>query len=245
LLLAQESAGLAILDWVISSNTFIHSENFADVFDLAPRAPGEALTGAMLIERVHPEDLDSLLGEFSRESLSARDFEKEFRIVCRDRSVRWIQSRGRLFSGASGLPERMLSLNYDITARKTSEHANAELAAIVASSIDAIIGVDPLGMITTWNAGADRMLGVHGGLIGHRVDDLLSGVAEADRAAFHLAPGEPSRANSRPGSNSRRSQHRHSGDGRADPRDRRPRDRLIARDARRVQQSSARTMSAS
>jgi CheY-like chemotaxis protein len=76
LLLAQESAGLAILDWVIPTNTFIHSANFVDVFDLAPRGSDVPLSPAMLLERIHPEDLDALLAEFSDQSLSARDFEK-------------------------------------------------------------------------------------------------------------------------------------------------------------------------
>jgi two-component system CheB/CheR fusion protein len=47
----------------------------------------------------------------------------------------------------------------DITERKRGEEAMARLAAIVASSYDAIIGVAPDGAITTWNAGAQRIYG--------------------------------------------------------------------------------------
>ena len=194
LLLAQESAGLAILDWVIPTNTFIHSDNFADVFDLAPRDSDVPLSPAMLLERIHPEDLDALLGEFSNQSLSARDFEKEFRIVCRDGNVRWIASRGRLFSGAGGSPERMLSLNYDITQRKIAERANAELASIVASSIDAIIGVDLLGRVTSWNIGAERLFGIEAAqIIGQPLTDALPNLSSEEREAYrqNLSDGNP------------------------------------------------------
>ena len=194
LLLAQESAGLAILDWVIPTNTFIHSDNFADVFDLAPRGADVPLSPVMLLERIHPEDLDALLGEFSDQSLTARDFEKEFRIVCRDGGIRWIASRGRLFSGPGGAPERMLSLNYDITQRKIAERANAELASIVASSIDAIIGVDLSGSVTSWNIGADRLFAIDAAhMIGRPLVDALLGMSVEEGEDFrrHVTDGSP------------------------------------------------------
>jgi two-component system CheB/CheR fusion protein len=47
----------------------------------------------------------------------------------------------------------------DITERRRSEEDLARLAAIVASSHDAILGLTPEGVITTWNAGAERTYG--------------------------------------------------------------------------------------
>jgi PAS domain S-box-containing protein len=47
----------------------------------------------------------------------------------------------------------------DITARRLTEDAALRLAAIVASSDDAIVGMDLDGIITSWNAGAERIFG--------------------------------------------------------------------------------------
>lgn len=47
----------------------------------------------------------------------------------------------------------------DITKRKEAERATAELAAVVANSNDAIIGCTLDGVVRSWNAGAERILG--------------------------------------------------------------------------------------
>ena len=158
LLLAQDAAGLAILDWVIETNTFVHSDNLLELFDLA-LDPGAALEPTQLVDRIHPDDIGRLIEEFATGAERAQTFETEFRIVRRDGGVRWIASRGRFFLGAAGTPERMLSLSSDVTERKAAERGNAELASIVSSSIDAIVSVDLAGDTTSWNIGAERLFG--------------------------------------------------------------------------------------
>lgn len=53
----------------------------------------------------------------------------------------------------------VLSLIQDITQRMKLERKQAELAAIVESSDDAIIGKSLMGIITTWNRGAESVFG--------------------------------------------------------------------------------------
>ena len=59
------------------------------------------------------------------------------------------QSANRVLSGQNG----------DLTGREQSELAKEYLAAIVASSDDAILSKTLGGIITSWNSGAERMFG--------------------------------------------------------------------------------------
>jgi PAS domain S-box-containing protein len=62
----------------------------------------------------------------------------------------------------------------DITERKRTEMISLQLAAIVASSDDAIIGRDLRGVVTSWNAGAEREFGYTASeMIGHSITRLI------------------------------------------------------------------------
>src|SRR5580693_4484530 len=60
--------------------------------------------------------------------------------------------------GPNGV-DRVVSVFHDVTERKKTEAALSRLAAIVESSDDAIVSKDLNGVITSWNAGAQRMFG--------------------------------------------------------------------------------------
>ncbi len=57
------------------------------------------------------------------------------------------------------LQQKALSLATDVADRRRAEEAQLHLAAIVSSSDDAILSKDLDGIITSWNAGAERMYG--------------------------------------------------------------------------------------
>jgi PAS domain S-box-containing protein len=69
-----------------------------------------------------------------------------------------VESRHVLMSETDGR-RLVLETNRDITERKQAEEAQLRLGAIVASSDDAIISKTLEGIITSWNAGAQRIFG--------------------------------------------------------------------------------------
>jgi PAS domain S-box-containing protein len=70
-----------------------------------------------------------------------------------------VASRWSLQRDERGLPTAILETNNDITDRKQAEEAQLRLGAIVSSSDDAIISKTLEGIITSWNAGAQRIFG--------------------------------------------------------------------------------------
>jgi PAS domain S-box-containing protein len=112
-----------------------------------------------VLQRIHPEDRDRVLEYVQNAVRARRDYDVEFRIVLPDGAVRYIHGLGHTAFSASGDLVEVVGTNVDVTERKRAEEAQLRLAAIVASSDDAIIGKTLGGIITSWNAGAQRIFG--------------------------------------------------------------------------------------
>jgi diguanylate cyclase (GGDEF)-like protein/PAS domain S-box-containing protein len=153
--IAAENASDMIYEWDLRSGD-------VDVFGSAPQVLGDS-TAPVSYEAwksmVHPEDLERVLAESARHILNGERYSDEYRIVGRNGQVYRYSNRGQAVLTASGEPYKCVGLLTDITESRLAEEAISQLAAIVQCSEDAIMATDTTGAITTWNDGAQQLLG--------------------------------------------------------------------------------------
>ena len=111
----------------------------------------------MRVDDIHPtDDLEWVQAEFTAQA-HGKPLASAIPCLCKDGSTFYadIHSTPLVIDG------RMCNVGFftDITERRRAEAANARLAAVVASSDDAILSKTPDGMIVTWNQGAERLYG--------------------------------------------------------------------------------------
>lgn len=112
------------------------------------------------IERlVHPADFEAWRQGHQTALVQSGKLEFEFRILLPGGPARWFLTRGETVRDPEGAVTEAYGVMFDITRRKAAEEAAARLAAIVASSEDAIISTDMAGLVTSWNTSAARLLG--------------------------------------------------------------------------------------
>ncbi len=113
---------------------------------------------------------------------------------CKDQSLVDVSISVSRVKDATGNTIGLTTIARDITGRKRAERAQAQLAAIVETSDDAIVGRAPDDTIVSWNAAAERMFGWSAGeAIGKSFRGLLSQTPEVRKQSRFekVLRGEP------------------------------------------------------
>lgn len=197
--LAQRAAHVGSWDWDIATGELYWSEQIEPMFGFSPGEFGA--TYEAFLECVHPEDRRRVMDAVNACVEKAKDYAIEHRIVWPDGTVRVVSETGDVIRDENGRAIRMAGIVQDITERRRAEEALREsedksrnLAAIVESSHDAIIGKSLDGTILSWNAGAERMYGYVAEEIVGRPVSVLSPAERPDeviRILERLKRGEP------------------------------------------------------
>jgi PAS domain S-box-containing protein len=140
--LAAEAAQFGVWGWNIDRNQVWGSEKWQRLFGFAS---GDAVSFEKVMQRIHPDDRETVEREVRRALANGSDYVGEFRTVLPDGIQRWIISRGRGYRDASGKPARMMGTAVDNTERKQTEaellHERAELAHVArVSTVGALAG---------------------------------------------------------------------------------------------------------
>jgi two-component system, LuxR family, sensor kinase FixL len=160
-MLAIEAAGIGTWHWEIAANAIHLSFRSRELLG----ASRESMAYSEFLSLIHPDDRDLVAQAFRHSRTSGGEYDIDFRALATAGDGRWLCMRGRPRNlGAHGAEVRGVLL--DMMQRKTAEEANSRLAAIVASSNDAIVGKTLDGVVTDWNQGAETILG-------YSADDII------------------------------------------------------------------------
>ena len=116
--LAAEAAEFGVWMWNIVRNQVWGSERWLRLFGFVP---GAALSFEKVIERIHPDDRESVEREVRRALEDRLGYRGEYRVLLPDNTQRWVAARGRVYPDSHGKPVRMMGATIDITARKQAE----------------------------------------------------------------------------------------------------------------------------
>ncbi len=127
------------------------------------------------LERVHPEDLETLLQGFARVIQQRVDAEVEFRLLMPDGTMKWVHGIGHPVLNANGEFVEMIGTTVDITERKRAEEERTRLHRLE-TDLAHINRVSIMGELTA--------------SIAHEVNQPLSGVVSNGSACLRWLAGD-------------------------------------------------------
>ena len=153
----QGTARIGSWRWDVKADRFSAGSELLRIFGL-PRGRG-GIPLAMVLDRVHRDDRARVSGSFARAADGRTPLAERCRVVAASGEVFVVEMR------AVGEPDRrgwwraLRGTVQDITELSRSEEQRAQLLAQVDSVDEAIVGTTLEGMVTEWNAGAERLFG--------------------------------------------------------------------------------------
>lgn len=166
--LAAEAAQFGVWVWSIARNRVWGSERWRSLFGFVP---GQDVSFEEVLQRIHPDDRETVEREVRRALASRNDYAGEFQALLPDGSQRWIASRGRVSPDANGTPARMMGAAVDIT---EARRAAAEMQGL---------------RLQLWHADRVAQTGAITASLAHELNQPLTGILSTAQAGLRFTAG--------------------------------------------------------
>lgn len=150
---AQSAAGIALGD--LTGKLLSVNDHFCRIVG----RPRDELIGISMQEITFADDLPENQRLFQHMVQTGESFEIEKRYVRGDGSLVWVANSVSAIRDDGGNMSQAVAISVDIGERRHAQEIEKHLASMIASSNDAIMGIDLDMKITSWNAAAEKLYG--------------------------------------------------------------------------------------
>jgi PAS domain S-box-containing protein len=165
---ALKAARMGVWDWNIVTGEEQWSPEVAEIFGEDPNIRSH--TYEKFLQRVHPEDRQQIIQAEARTLEDGAEYNVEYRIIWKDGSIHWINSRGNVVPDVAGKPLLLTGITIDVSDRKHSEaeRQRAEVAlqeaeekyrSIFENAVDGIFQTTPTGDYLSANPALAKIYG--------------------------------------------------------------------------------------
>ena len=140
---------------------------------------------------VHPEDREAAVTARREAVARGEDHRCEYRAVSADDRAIWVEDLATVVRDGAGSVLLLRGLMVDITERRQAQdglrRSEARLRTVLDSALDAVIGMDARGLVTTWNPRAEEIFGwSREDAVGRKLADLIIPPAQREEHARGL-----------------------------------------------------------
>ncbi|SHO52274.1 PAS domain-containing protein [Desulfopila aestuarii] len=146
--LAQQSAGIGVWDWDMSTGRLAWSPELFRLFGLDPDK--NEPTFSLWDQVLHPDDKVDAYRRMERAIEEDRILDNEYRILFPDKQVRWIKALGKTTSDQTKKPVRMAGICIDITERKLAEESLKETERIKTGLLEKLNAAQHVAGVGSW-----------------------------------------------------------------------------------------------
>ncbi|MBV8218970.1 MAG: EAL domain-containing protein [Solirubrobacterales bacterium] len=153
---AEQAAGTGSFELELGSGSTHFSAGLRRIF----ATPHDVeFTRELLLERVHPEDLEVVERSLESAGGTKEPLHFEFRITRFDEAKRVVRARGEAIVEGKRGAVKVVGTMQDVTGEAAARAARDLLSYVVQSTGDAIVTKSYDGTITSWNRGAEQLYG--------------------------------------------------------------------------------------